>query len=235
MPQHCLGLEDPAGGAPRPCVFAADGRGGPCRVEVRRDGPRCSFCCPRAFERAVNSRVGMGHMTKRLKGWFEDGSPSYEAAFTFGIPGLLLSDSDQRGLRRRAGELPYFNPATSWLHRKISRLEALLYGKPIPKAPSLSPAGQQFLAQCQSRQGKTSGCVKIFRRQIRRYVKYRGKEPSAGKGIRRAWWRLRRELQQQLCKHLRPLATAGPPFSTAVTWAMDEGFCGIRSHVAPLN
>ena len=162
MPQRCLGLEDPAGGAPRPCIFAADGRGGPGEVKRRRDGARRAFCCPEAFDRAVNSRVGMGHMTKRLKGWFEDGSRSYEAAFTFGTPGLLLSGSDQRALRRRAGELPYFNTATSWLHRKAARpfgnLKLNILKPKMATTGKLHLVGAKFSKMTASNFGSNSLC-----------------------------------------------------------------------------
>ena len=124
MPHRCHGLEDPAGGTPRPCIFAADGKGGPAEVKRTRDGKSCAFCCPDAFARACGSPAGKGNITKHLKQWRESGSPCYEAVFAFGIPGLVLPDAKQHDLRRRAGEVPTFNASISWLHKKKARLKA---------------------------------------------------------------------------------------------------------------
>lgn len=232
MPQRCRGLEDPAGGAPRPCIFAADGDGGPAPIRHRRDGLRCAFCCPDAFDRACGARVGKGHITKRLKQWHAQGSPSYEAAFTFGLPGLLLSDEKQRDLRRRAGERPYFDVNTSWLHKKRSRLEAFKFGKPIMQAPALSHAAQCFLQECTKHRTwtkhKMNAWVRAIRAPVRQYSKIRQEERlprRVSKKRRQEWWRLRRVVQMRLL----PALAAGSPFPAAVAWARDEGIVAVQA------
>ena len=222
MPQRCHGLEDPAGGTPRPCIFAADGKGGPAAVKRLRDGKSCAFCCPDAFARACGSRAGNGNITKHLKQWRESGSPCYEAVFTFGIPGLVLPHAKQRDLRRRAGQPLAFNTSTSWLHKKKARLKAFLHGKPIPDAPELSQAGLHFVWQCRSEQGKrmckVKGWPKMLRRQVQRYGQLRAIEPKATRRVRQQWWSLRRQLK----KHLLPIAALGRPSPPVVAWAIDE-------------
>jgi len=230
MPQRCCGLADPAGGAPRPCVFAADGAGGPSKIGRRRDGPRCPFCCPEAFGHAASSPQGKGHITARLQHWREKGSPVYEAAFTFGILGLLLPLDAQNDFRRRAGESPRFSKATSWAHKQKARLHVLLRGKPIPAAPQLCGAGREFLCECRWSKGNLSvgqrwlPWVRELRYHIRNYEKYRGAEPAASRKWRRAWWRLRRELRRSLL----PAVAKGKPYPAAVAWAAAEGIVDVE-------
>ena len=230
MPQRCCGLANPAGGAPRHCIFAADGAGGPSRVEWRREGPRCPFCCPEAFGRAASSRQGRGHITARLQHWREKGSPVYEAAFAFGMPGLLLPLGAQNQFRRRAGESPKFNKATSWAHKKKARVHVMLRGKPIPAAPQLCDAGREFLCECQGNKGNLPlkkrwlPWVRELRHHVRNYEKYRCAEPNACTKLRRTWWRLRRELRRRLL----PAVATGSPYPAAVAWAAAEGIVDVE-------
>lgn len=231
MPQRCRGLEDPAGGSPRPCIFAADGSGKASAVHRERDGQRCPFCCPEAFDRANSSRWGKRNITKRLKVWHANGDPLYEAAFTFGMPGLVLSLDAQHQLRRRAGEPPRFKKRTSWAHKTKARLQALRHGKPIPAAPVLSEAGRRFLCQCRRPFDQRSlgmgefwlSWVQELRFQVRKYDKYRRAELGAGTIWRRAWWKLRRELRN----HLQPAVAKGKPLAAAIEWAAAEGIVDI--------
>lgn len=222
MPHRCHGLEDPAGGTPRPCIFAADGKGGPAEVKRTRDGKSCAFCCPDAFARACGSPAGKGNITKHLKQWRESGSPCYEAVFAFGIPGLVLPDAKQHDLRRRAGEVPTFNASTSWLHKKKARLKAFLHGKPIPDAPELSQNGLHFAWQCRSGQGarkvKGSYWAKMLQGQVQKHGQLRAREPKATRRVRQQWWSLRRQLK----KLVLPIAALGRPFPPVVAWAIDE-------------
>ena len=223
MPQRCRGMVCPGGGLPRPCIFAADGRGQPSKIDQLRDGPGCVFCCPRAFRRAHASRVGTGNITRRLRRWRESGNPTYEAAFTFGILGLCLPPGVQRKYRRRAGERPKFKKTRSWLHKKKGRLETLRRGKPIPAAPQLCPEGFRFLAQCCSTFDRRFGKVWLawveeLRFYVRKYDKYRRAEPTSTLW-RRKWWQVRRLLRQRL----QAVAVKGPPFPAAVIWAAAEG------------
>ena len=220
MPQRCRGLEDPAGGTPRPCIFAADGKGGPAAVKHQRDGKSCAFCCSDAYARACSTRVGKSNITKHLKQWRASGSPCYEAAFIFGIPGLTLPNTKQRDLRRRAGELPAFNTSTSWLHKKTARLKAFLYGKSIPSAPELNQNSIHFLWQCRSGQSrrKMKGWAKTLQAKVQKYGQLRALEPQASRRARQQWWSLRRQLK----KRVLPIAALGHPFPPVVGWAIDE-------------
>lgn len=223
MPQRCLGLADPAGiGPPSPCIFAADGLGGAARRGHKRDGASCAFCCPDAFARAYTSRIGKRNFTKRLKKWWKTKSPVYEAAFDLGMPGAMLPPDLQTKLRRRAGERPKFNCWTSWLHKRKSRLEALLCGKPILEEPQLSRASSNFLVACnrQSHPRKIDRRLRMLRLHVRRYDKIRQKAKVRGwsnRAMRREWWKVRRELQKRISL-LLPAA-----FPPAVQWATEEG------------
>lgn len=224
MPRYCSGLQDPSGNTPRPCLFAADGNGGAAEVKRNRLSEGCAFCCPEAFVRAGKSRVGKGNVVARMKQWRDMGSPVYEAVFTFGIPGMCLSDKDARHLRRRAGQLPNFNRRTSWLHKKKTRLMTLLEGKPIPTAPCLGPTGQQFFRDCTQAKSpnKAGAWGKAIRASVRRYDKYRRSEQAHGgatKKMRQQWWRLRREIHARLLS-AEPQGPLGQP---AMAWATDEG------------
>ena len=218
MPQRCRGLEDPAGGPTRPCIFSTEDNGTPSVLVAKRDGSRCAFCCPDAFARAWRSQAGRGNITARLAKWRQKASPCYEAVFTFGIPGLCLSNQGQQDLRRRAGELRRWQRSSSWLHKKKERLETFLCGKAIPKAPQLSQAGHHFLWQCRSRVRNTRGLAKELRPTVWKYGQLRALEPRASKKVRRLWWRLRRQLKQRLL----PFAALGPPVLAAIAWAIDE-------------
>ena len=224
MPQRCRGMACPGGGLPRPCIFAADGKGGASRVGHRRDGLRCALCCPRAFGRACGSRLEKRHITKRVKGWKAMGSPVYEAAFAFGMLGLLLAPGLQGKFRRRAGERPKFDKKMSWAHKKQARLRTLQRGKPIPAAPELNGPGLQFFQQCSmpfdTRPGRRVwlAWVGTLRFHVRRCTKYPNAEPAPA-DWRRKWWQVRRELQ----KLLAPAVEKGPPFPEAVDWAISEG------------
>lgn len=222
MPQRCLGLADPAGGPSRPCIFAADGRGGAARLYHKRDGMRCVFCCPDAFARACATRIGKGHLTRRLKMWRQAKSPVYQAAFDLGMPGALLSPDLQLKLRRRAGEGPKFDQRASWLHKKKSRLKALVRGKRILEEPKLSRTGADFLLMCNSnlRPLKVDRRLKMLRPYVRRYDKIRRRAKNKGwsnRRMRREWRKVRREIQK-LASLFLPAA-----FPPAVHWATDEG------------
>lgn len=221
MPQLCRGLQCPAGGPPRPCIFAANGKGGRNGVEGKRSGFGCAFCCPEAFDKACNSRCGKGNLTRRLKEWREKGSPVFKAAFTLGMPGLLLPLELQHKLRRMAGERPKFNKRRSWPHRKQARLQFFRRGKPIPPQPELNEVATRFLLDCENNRGRQNPkgfWVEKLRYKVREYARLRRQEPAPTK-VRRKWWRLRRELQQLL---LPPLAE-GPPDVSAIEWAAAEG------------
>ena len=233
MPQRCQGLEDPAGGPPRPCTFAADGLGGPSKVTVLRDGPRCALCCPRAFERAFGSRLGKRHMTKKLKQWREKRSPVYDAAFALGMPGLLLPSHLQLKLRRRAGEKPKFNHRRSWLHKNPSRLEAYLHGRPIPEAPHLSEMARGFVHECQKpiKAHQKHWLARKLRPHVGRYDTLREHENKLRgnfynklrKRLRRDWWRQRRDLQKLLPKLAAESRNHGGLGAEGFAWATDEG------------
>ena len=237
MPQHCRGMDDPAGGSPRPCIFATNGLGGPSRVgSRRRDGAQCAFCCPAAFERASGTRLGKRHLTKRLKQWRESKSPTYEAAFTFGIPGLLLPFGLQLKLRHRAGEKPNFPKGRSWLHKKPSRLEVYLHGKPIPGAPDLSLPAIHFLTDCQKqikRSHKHWLCRRL-RAPIWHYNNLRAREAKlmrnslkVKKRLRQEWWKQRRDIQKVFLKLVAEGRRADRVVETAVVWATDEALLPI--------
>lgn len=108
----------------------------------------------------------------RLKKWRASGSPTYDAAFTFGVLGLFLPPELEQHFRRRAGERPKFKKKNSWAHRTKARLETLQRGKPIPEAPKLrqlSETGFRFLCQCEAPFGrhKSMAWVKELRWHIR--------------------------------------------------------------------
>lgn len=227
MPQRCCGLEDPCGGPARPCMFARCGDGGRAKLKKQRDGDRCAFCCPEAWARAWAARIGKGRITKRLAAWLQSSSPVYEAAFSMGCPGLLLSEDEQTQLRRKAGQAPGFSKKISWAHRKLSRLQHLRRGRPIPPAPPLTDVARVFMTgDCDSysaRRKETNPWAKIsaVRQDVRRYYRLReaDRDGTASKQQRRAWWRARRNLRG----HFLEAAKAGPPFNAAVLWAIEEG------------
>ena len=233
MPQRCLGLADPAGGPSRPCIFAADGHGGQGRVAKLRDGPRCVFCCPLAFERAWGSRLGKRHVTKKLKQWREWKSPTYEAAFALGIPGLLLPLDLQLQLRRRAQEKPKLNQRTSWLHKKPGRLEAYLHGRPIPEAPRLSDTARSFVRECQRpiKAYKKHWLARHLRAHVWRYNTFREKDfklrgvwcHRQRKRLRHDWWKLRQDLKKLLPKLAAQSSSRGGLGACGLAWATDEG------------
>lgn len=223
MPQHCKGFFDPkAGVEPRPCLFAADGNGGPARVAKQRDGMRCAFCSPAGVDKAMKSKAGRGNLTCRLKRWKELGSPVYEAAFIFGMVGLL-SDLQQLQFRRRAGEALNFNRRTSWAHKKAARLIVLTKGKPIPAAPKEYRKRRfGFLSQASPSGGQAAFAWAKLRNLAAAYAHHResAEKVEQGKEERREFWKLRRSMQQLLL----PFASSGAPFGQAVAWAMEEGF-----------
>ncbi|CAE6914772.1 POL [Symbiodinium natans] len=229
MPKYCAGLEDPAGGAARPCLFAQDGRGGPAQPT----GTRCVLCCVDTLQRALSSRVGKGNLQRLLKHWRRIKSPVYQAAFDLGSL-CALSTNEQCLLRTRAGEESKFELRTSWLHKKKQRLKHFVMGRPIPAAsPGISEGSQKYLkAAARWRQGNRD-----FRLHWT-YVHYRKKEPftnvkmkrkcrthwrgkhTVARALRREWWKARRTLK---AKYLASMA-AGPPFrKSGLKWAMEEG------------
>ena len=223
MPQYCSGLQDPCGGPARPCVFASSGNGSRASIKKQRDGNRCPFCCPGAWDRGWCSYVGRGHIVKRLSAWLKASSPVYEAAFSLGCPGLLLSLDDQLQLRRRAGEAPTirFDLRSSWAHKKPSRLQHLRSGRPIPPAPPLTEEARQFLYG--ERRGrlarqKRSPWAKAIRAQVRVFCRNR-EDLSTSRTHRREWWRVRRVIRARL----QEAASGGPPYDAAVLWAFEEG------------
>lgn len=226
MVQYCTGLADPAGGLPRPCIFATDGKGGPIRVQNKRNGRRCVFCYPGALDGACTSRVGKQHITMRLRGRRKNKSPVYEAAFSFGTLGFLWPYDLQCKYRRLAGERPKFDRRTSWLHKKKTRLEAILRGKPIPKAPLQTSVGQGFLRECRKDAPvkKVSFWTAQLRSCVRIYDRIRAlHQDSADRPLRRRWWRVRRQVKQRLA----PVVAEGPPFPAAVYWAVGEGMLAL--------
>ena len=227
MPQHCSGLQDPCGGPARRCMFARSGDGGTAEVKKQRDGDRCAFCCPEAWARAWASRIGKGRITKRLAAWLKASSPVYEAAFSMGCPGLLLTEDEQAWLRRKAGQAPPFSKKISWAHRKLSRLQHLRRGRPIPPAPPLTDAARSFMEVCKdrnsSRRRAANSWAKIsaVRQDVQRYYRLREADRKlfACPQQRRAWWRARRNLRG----HFLEAARAGAPYNAAVLWAIEEG------------
>ena len=239
MPQHWCGLQDPCGGPARRCVFASSGDGGRAEVKKQRDGDGCSFCCPEAWARAWASRIGKGHITRRLAAWLTASSPVYEAAFSMGCPGLLLSEDEQVWLRRKAGQAPRFSKKISWAHRKLYRLQHLRRGRPIPPAPPLTDAAGLFMTHdydsYSARRKDTNSWAKIsaVRQDVRRYYRLREVEHRgrASPQQRRAWWRARRNLRG----HFLEAARAGAPYNAAVSWAIEEGLVigGMPGNNAP--
>lgn len=215
MPQSCAGLTDPAGGPARPCIFAGNGRGDPQTICAKRDGPQCAFCSFEAFHRACSSPTGTGNIIRRLKRWHFLRSPTYEAAFTLGMPGLVLPLDVQLKLRRSAGEQPTLRRKISWIHRTKYRLETLLRGKIVPQAPLLSHDGRCFFKQCMKNiaRCKVNKPVQILRQYVRRYTKLRqiSHLQNSGPQVRREWWKLRRFLKQ--C-----FSSAQITFPAAVAW-----------------
>lgn len=195
-----------------------------------KDRQRCAFCCPLTFDHALSSLSGKGNLTKLLKQWRKMGSPVYEAAFAFGMLGLLLPPDVQRKLRRRVGERPKFNRKWSWAHRKKARLHALRHGKPIPEGPQLRDlkgAALLFWQQCHRPFSRRPGRVWLpwveeLHCHVRLFSKYRMTNASC-KQWRRKWWQLRRRLQQ--C--LQPVVADGAPFPAAVEWAAAEGILDV--------
>lgn len=220
MPQFCVGLTDPAGGPARRCIFAVDGRGGPSVLRHKRDGPQCAFCSYEALLRACGSRIGKGHIIRRLKKLRAMRSPTYEAAFSIGMIGLAFSPEMQLKIRRSAGERPTFRRKISWVHRTKTRLETLLRGKLVPQAPLLSPNAQDFFKQCVKNlpPDKLHRTVKILRYHVRCYTKLRQRShlQNSGPQLRREWWKLRRSL-----KHY--FSSSQVSFPAAVAWAIDGG------------
>lgn len=224
MPQYCGGLQDPCGGPARPCVFAHSGNGGPARVNKKRDGNSCPFCCPGAWERGWRSRVGRGNILRQLMKWLRTSCPVYEAAFSLGCPALVLSLDDQLQLRRMAGEAPAirFDLAISWAHRKPSRLEDLRHGRPIPPAPPLTERARRFLAGEPegplAYQNRRSPWAKAIREHVRVFCRNR-ENFSASRKDRRQWWRARRAIRARL----QEAASAGQPYDVAILWGLEEG------------
>jgi len=234
MPQYCHGLQDPAGRASRMCIFASCGGGGRARVLGGRDGARCAFCCPEAWARAWGSRVGKGHIIKRLAAWLEAGSPVYEAAFSMGCPGLLLPEDEQVRLRSGVGQAPRFPARMSWAHKKPSRLQHLRYGRPIPPAPPLTPEAYRFMAgECDGYLGqrKSNGpWAKLIRKEVRCIYRLREGEhlKGASRQERRAWWQARRVLRARMQPSMNH---AKPPYNVALLWALQEGIVVCRANV----
>lgn len=224
MPK-CCGMMDPAGRDPRPCTFAADGAGGPSQILEARLGKRCPLCCPFALTRAMESPAGKGSLFKRLRAWRQRGSPVYEAAFTFGMPGLILETDQQSFLRRRAGEPPFFNYQRSWLHKRGARFHAFYNGKPIPDAPVLGSAAQSFIDDCAALgRTKRAPLMREFRADVREYMNCRKDallpaKPKRIKQLRQKWWRTRRRLRRRLLA----VCAEEPLSAPVVAWAMEEG------------
>ena len=156
--------------------------------------------------------------------WLKKGCPVYEAAFSLGCPGLVLSLDEQLQLRRRTGEAPTIrlDLAVSWAHRKPSRLQDLRHGRPIPPAPLLTERARQFLfgqrggrLACQKRR---SPWAKAIRAQVRVFCRNR-ENFSTSRKHRREWWRVRRVIRARL----QEAARGGPPYDIAVLWALEEG------------
>lgn len=222
MPQYCRGLQDPSGNPPRPCIFAADGNGGRAEAKHHSNVEGCAFCCAKAFERAAKTRLGKRNIVARIKQWREMGSPVFDAVFTFGIPGICLSDADIRDMRQRAGQYPTLNHRASWLYKKRARLMAFLHGKPIPAAPHLSLISQTFFNDCLKNKPLKGACAwtRVNRANLRRYHRYREHEHTKGgasKKMRQQWWQLRRELRARLLSARAHLA------QPILAWAADEG------------
>lgn len=237
MPQYCHGLQDPAGGAARVCIFASCGDGGRAEVQKKRDGRSCAFCCPEAWARAWGSPFGKNNIVKRLAGWLEASSPTYEAAFSMGCPGLFLSEDEQARLRSRLGQAPKLPLRISWAHRKPSRLQDLRYGRPIPPMPSLTPEAYRFMAgecNCYLGQRKSNGpWAKLIRTEVRCIYRLRQREhqpewPKPSRLERRKWWRARRVLRARMQPSMNH---AKPPYNVALLWALQEGIVVSRANV----
>ena len=144
MPQYCNGFQDSTGSATAAYIFAHDGKGGPANIKKNRDGDCCPFCSATALHRALNFRIGKGHLTIKLARWRERCSPAYEALFSMGS-WASLSQAQQLCLRTNAGERARFIKATSWLRKKKTRLQHLLLGRPPRAARKLTKASEYFL------------------------------------------------------------------------------------------
>ena len=229
MPQYCEGFQEPDGGQAAVCIFAGDGAGGRAEVQRKRDGACCAFCSPSALQRAWASRVGKGNVVRKLKSWRQQGSPTYEAAFTMSSL-VLLSEAQQLWLRYKAGERIRFAKRISWLHKKKSRLQHLLYGRRIPPVGTLSARAAQFARACchhdaMSHRPTTCGWVKILCRQVRavshhvRFVEQPLVNDHEARPHRRAWWRACRAVRALL----QPVMAQGPPYPAPVQWALETG------------
>ena len=150
MPKYCLGLEDPAGGESRPCIFAQDGNGG--RAQTSSGKRHCALCSLENLDQAFGSLVGKGNLQRQLKHWRRVGSPTYEAAFALGAL-AALSAGEQQLLRAKAGERGKFWKQSSWLHKRRLRLRHFLLGRPIPVA-NLSPRSHRYLQTILARKGE---------------------------------------------------------------------------------
>ena len=227
MPVYCAGLEDPNGGAARPCIFAQDGMGGPAQPGKKR----CSLCSLESLGGALASRVGKGNLVRQLKHWRQLGSPTYEAAFTLGLL-CALPTSQQYSLRAKAGEAAKFLTSASWLHKKRKRLRHFLFGRPIPAAsPSLSASSREYLQAAASPPGQRWRLHRAYmlRREMEPFSKVKTKckrrtfwqgKPAIVRFHRRGWWRARRTLKTI---YLSKLAE-GPPLNIkALKWTVEEG------------
>ena len=240
MPKYCRGLQDPAGGEPRPCIFAQDGTGG--RAQPGSSGKKhCTLCSLESLDQALSSVIGKGNLQRQLKRWRQAGSPTYEAAFAFGSL-CVLSASEQQLLRAKAGEVPKFWRRSSWLHKRKPRLSHFLLGRPIPAA-SLD-ADSEYLSEviaAREMSGDRSWRLHVDFDRYRKMepfsnvkTKHKGRTWWRGKvawmrRCRSAWWRAHRALK---ANYLAAVAR-GPPFNNkGMFWAMKERFLQAGSKIA---
>ena len=227
MPKYCLGLEDPAGGESRPCIFAQDGNGG--RAQTSSGKRHCALCSLENLDQAFGSLVGKGNLQRQLKHWRRVGSPTYEAAFALGAL-AALSAGEQQLLRAKAGERGKFWKQSSWLHKRRLRLRHFLLGRPIPVA-NLSPRSHRYLQTILARKGEGwllhYNLARLRKKEPFANVRskhngrtyWRGRPADMRKG-RSAWWRIRRILKAKCVTAV----ARGPPFDDeGLAWAMDEG------------
>ena len=109
-----------------------------------------------------------------------------------------LSQAQQLCLRK-AGERARFTKATSWLHKKKTRLQHLLFGRPPRAARKLTKASEYFLRACRYYERpdhpRTSyKWVKLLHKYVAaiphhraRADKYPAMDPCQGWHPRRAW------------------------------------------------
>jgi len=82
------------------CIFHEDGDGKKASGHNQR---RCIFCSIEAYEDAMMTPQGKGNIVRKLKRWFQLGSPTYELVWSYSI--LACESEETCAMLRKAAEV----------------------------------------------------------------------------------------------------------------------------------